>query len=180
MLKLVIPDSEEIFDERTNEFRVIKGATLQLEHSLLSISKWEATWHKPFMAKNDKSNLEIIDYIRCMTLTQNVDPEVYAILTEKNLKDVMDYIEDPMTATTFSGGKDHHAKQFVTNELIYHSMIQYGIPFECQKWHINRLMTLIRVCAAEANGGKKMSQKDLIARHKAINAANRAKYNTRG
>ena len=145
MLTITIPATEE-FDEVKGEFVYTKEQTLQLEHSLISISKWESKWCKPFLAKGDKTFEETIDYIKCMTLNKNVDDEVYRCLTSDNVAAINEYIGAPMTATTFSGN-EHGKKngEQITSELVYYWMVALNIPFECEKWHINRLLTLIRV-----------------------------------
>jgi len=146
MLTITIP-AREMFDERTQTFSTTKEQTLQLEHSLVSLSKWESKWCKPFLSKDEKTAEETIDYIKCMTITQNVDPDVYNRLTNANIKMINDYIEAPMTATTFSDNKQGGGgKEIITSELIYYWMIALTIPMECQKWHLNRLLTLVRVC----------------------------------
>ena len=179
MLKIKIPSSE-IFDERTNKFIPIKGQEIQLEHSLVSVSKWESKWKKPFLGENRKTAEETIDYIRCMTITQNVDPIVYMGLTNKNIEDVNRYIDDPMTATTFKDRTRKSSRQVVTSEIIYYWMISLEIPMECQKWHLNRLLTLIRVCDEKNQPGKKKSRKEIAAENKALNRMRRAKSGSRG
>ena len=179
MLKITIPEIEG-FNESTNEFIRIPETHLQLEHSLVSVSKWESKWCKPFLSSNAKTSEEIIDYIRCMTLTQNVDPKVYMFIPAKEINEIQDYIQAPMTATTFSNESNKPSRSIITNEVIYYWMITLGIPFECQKWHLNRLLTLIKVCSIYNGGGKKMSNKDILTRNKALNEARKAKYKTRG
>lgn len=180
MLQLVIPQREE-WNETTQEFVYTKGATLQLEHSLVSISKWESKWCKPFLSKDPKTYEETLDYIRCMTLTQNVDPSIYSRLTVDNVNDVNKYIEAPMTATTIKEQPGHgRSSEVITSELIYFWMISYQIPFECQKWHLNRLLTLIRVCSIKNTPGKKLSKRDIMSRNAALNAARRQQLNTMG
>lgn len=180
MLKISVPP-REIYLEETNEFITIKGQTLQLEHSLISLSKWESTWCKPYMSKNEKTREEIIDYVRCMTLTPNVKPEVYYCLTDDNIKQISDYIEAPMTATTFSDNKNGPgSREVITAEIIYYWMIANNIPWECQKWHLNRLITLIRVCSIKNTPAKKMSRSELMNRNAALNAARRNKLNSKG
>lgn len=182
MLEIYVPDSET-FDESTSEFHSIKGQTLQLEHSLLSISKWESKWHKPFIDNNDKTTEEILDYIKCMTLNKNVDPNLYYVLTEENVKAVNDYINDPMTATTINEvGKKRGSGngERVTSELIYYWMIALNIPVEFQKWHLNRLMMLIRVCSIKNEPGKKMSKSEILRSNKALNASRRQRLGTKG
>ena len=181
MLSIKIPEFE-LYDERTNKIETIKGRDLQLEHSLVSISKWESRWKKPFLGAVQKTRDETIDYIRCMTLTQNVDPRVYNGVSYKNIKDINAYIDDPMTATTFKKSQTQKKSSgpIITSEIIYYWMISLEIPMECQKWHLNRLLTLIRVCDEKSQPGKKMSKRDVMSQYRAINSARRSKYGTRG
>lgn len=180
MLTITIPATEE-FDEIKGEFVYSKEQTLQLEHSLISISKWESKWCKPFLTNKPKTHEETVDYIRCMTVTQNVKPEVYYSLTEENIKAVYAYINAPMTATTFSeAGSKKTNKEVTTSELIYYWMVALQIPFECQKWHLNRLITLIRICNIKNQPSKKKSTRDTLNSYAALNAARRAKLNSKG
>ena len=180
MLHINVP-GREFFNEKSQEFITIPGASLALEHSLVSISKWESKWHKPFLDSTEKTQEEVVDYIKCMTLTQNVNPDIYSILSTDNMSDINDYINDSMTATTFTESKTtSHKKEVVTSELVYYWMIALQIPFECQKWHINRLLTLIRVCNIKNQPPKKMSKNDILSRNKSLNAARKAKLHSRG
>lgn len=181
MLSITIPATEQ-FDEIRGEFVNTKEHTLQLEHSLVSISKWESKWHKSFINTKDKTNEETIDYIKCMTLNKNIPDEVYTCLTQKNVDDINRYIEDPMTATTFSDDKNSpKSREILTSELIYYYMIASGIPIdECQKWHINRLLTLIRVCNIKSQPAKKLGKKELMRRNAAINEARKKQLNSKG
>ena len=180
MLKITIP-AVEGFDERTQEFvSLSKEQTLQLEHSLVSLSKWESKWCKPFLKKEDKTIEETIDYIKCMTITQNVDPNVYNFLTNSNIKEIDDYIDAPMTATTFHRDSQKSNNEIITSELIYYWMISLNIPMECQKWHLNRLLTLIRVCNIKNTPPKKMSRSEIMSRNAALNAARRKQMNSKG
>lgn len=181
MLTIIIPENE-LFNEKTQEFVKMKEQVLQLEHSLVSISKWESKWNKPFLSKDiDKTFEETIDYIKCMTITQNVRPYVYLNLTKENIECIHKYIEAPMTATTFYGHvQNSNLKETITSELIYYWMISLNIPMECQKWHINRLLTLIRVCNIKNTPPKKMSKRDIISRNAALNEARKKKLNTKG
>lgn len=179
MLDIIVPASER-FDERKMEFVYCKEQKLTLEHSLIAVSKWESKFEKPFLS-SEKNSYEILEYIRCMTLTQNVKPEVYLNLTEENIKDIEAYISAPMTATTFKKIERKSGRnEIITAELIYYWMIAFNIPVEFQKWHLNRLLTLIEVCARKNELPKKMSKRDISAQHRAINAANRAKFHTKG
>ena len=180
MLQIVIPASE-LFDESKNEFVHMKEHTLCLEHSLVSLSKWESKWCKAFFSKEAKTYEETIDYIKCMTLTQNVKDETYLRLTKDNIEQINKYIEAPMTATYFSDDKNSKQnRETVTAELIYYWMIALNIPFECQKWHLNKLLTLIRVCNIKNQPPKKMSKRDIMSRNAHLNAARRNKLNSRG
>lgn len=179
MLKIIIPGME-YYDEKENEFVYHKDQVLQLEHSLVSISKWEAKWHKPFLSDKEKTTEEILDYVRCMTITQNVSLDTYTRLTESNLLDINSYIENSMTATTFANEKRSGGKEIITSEIIYYWMIAFNIPFECQKWHLNRLLTLIKVCNIKNNPPKKMSRNEVLNRNKALNAARKKELNTKG
>ena len=181
MLQLVIPLGPEIFDDEKQEFITPETKTLQLEHSLVSLSKWESKWCKPFFSKEEKTPEETIDYIKCMTITQNVKDEVYSYLTRDNIMQVNKYIEAPMTATTLSSkNKKKGSREIITSELIYCWMIQLNIPSEFQKWHLNRLLTLIQVCNVKNEPAKKMSDKEIFNRNRALNAARKKKLNTRG
>ena len=180
MLQITIP-STELWDERKEEFVYVKEKTLQLEHSLVSLSKWESKWNKSFLSSSDKTNEEIIDYIRCMTITQNVDPEVYTRLKNNVIKQIYDYINAPMTATVISDTKrGGGSREVITSELIYYWMIALNIPFECQKWHLNRLLTLIRVCEIKNTPPKSMNRREIMNRNAALNAARRKQFNTKG
>ena len=163
MLQITIPAVEQ-WDESKQEFVCSKAQTLQLEHSLVSLSKWESKWHKAFLTKDEKTFEETLNYIKCMTLTQNVDSETYNFLTNENFKLINQYIEDPMTATRFSEEKNSSLnKEQITAELIYYWMIALNIPLECQKWHLNRLLTLIKVCKIKNQPHKKISRKEFAS-----------------
>lgn len=185
MLKITVP-AVELWNEQLLEFMSTKKQDLTLEHSLVSISKWESKWKKPFLSdrkEDEKTREETIDYVRCMTLTQNVDPNVYTCLTNKNIEEINNYIRDPMSATWFNDKKQVGPSRIVTSELIYSWMIKFGIPMECQKWHLNRLLTLIRVCKEEAeveSGARKMSKSEILRSNAALNAARKKRLNTKG
>lgn len=181
MLQITIPAVNRAWDEAKQEFVSFKGQTLQLEHSLVSLSKWEQKWHKPFLSKEEKTLEETIDYIKCMTLTQNVKPEVYMFLTPENIEQINRYIEDPRTATTFPNEKSKTGtREVITNELIYYWMIALNIPQEYQKWHLNHLLTLIRVCNAKNAPAKKLSKEEIRRRNRELNEQRRKQLNTTG
>lgn len=181
MISITIP-AGELYDFSKEEFIVIKDHTLLLEHSLVSIAKWESKWEKPFLGDEKKTKTEIIDYIRCMTITQNVDPVVYNFITDQNIEDVSKYIEAPMTATWFSEKNTGPAinKEVVTAEIIYYWMITFNIPVEFQKWHLNRLLTLIKVCSIKNAPKEKMRKSEILSKYKALNKARKAKLHTNG
>lgn len=180
MLQITIPAIEQ-WDEKKQEFVISKEQTLSLEHSLVSLSKWESKHCKPFLGKDAKTTEEIIDYIKCMTITQNVPSEVYNNITTENIAQINRYIESPMTATWFSKeGPNKPNREQITSELVYYWMISLNIPFECQKWHLNRLLTLIRVCNVKNQPPKKRSKKEIMSRNAALNAARRKQLNTKG
>ena len=180
MLRITIP-AAELWDEAKQEFVTTKEQTLQLEHSLVSLSKWESKWNKAFLSKKEKTGEETLDYIRCMTITQNVKPETYRFLTNENIQQINDYISAPMTATYFSNEKQGGVnRETVTSELIYYWMITLNIPFECQKWHLNRLLALIKVCNIKNSPAKKMSRREIMSHNAALNAARRKQMNSRG
>lgn len=179
MLEIHVDESEQ-YNEETNEFFYTKPQTLKLEHSLVSISKWESKWHKAFLSNIEKTQEEVVDYIRCMTINQ-VDPLVYAVLSQENVDDIMNYIQDPMTATTIkelSQGKNDGT--VVTSELVYYWMVAYRIPFECEKWHFNRLITLIKLCNEKNKPPKQMSQREILNQNHMINAMRKRQLHTKG
>lgn len=181
MLQIRIKDVD-CYDERTESFVQIKGQTIQLEHSLISIAKWESKWKKPFASREGHNHEETIDYIRCMTITQNVDPELYNFITPEQIAEVNKYIDDPMTATTFAKaeGKGGGPGKAITNEEIYYYMTAFQIPWDAAKWHFNRLMTLIKICDEKNKPKKKMRKGDIARQRRSINAARRARLNSRG
>lgn len=179
MLDIIIPATES-YDEVNNEFINTKEQRIKLEHSLVSLHKWEMKWQKPFLSNEPKTTAETIDYIKCMTITQNVPDMTYRCLTMENIDRVNRYIESPMTATTFSQMNKGHKREIITAEIIYYWMIGFNIPMECQKWHLNSLLTLIRVCDEKSQKQKPMSKSAIMRQNAAINAARRKKYNTKG
>jgi len=181
MLQITIPKTE-YFDNLTQTFVDIPGATLQLEHSLVSISDWESKWKKPYLSAIQKTREEYIDYVRCMTLTKGINPLCYLNIS-RSLSDEIDaYINNSMTATWFNDKNTAKSgRRVVTSELVYCWMIALHIPFECQEWHFSRLMTLIRVCNTEGDPNqKKMSRKEVYEQQRALNVERKRKLGTRG
>ena len=179
MLQLVVPNLE-VYDDGKSEFIIKKGQILQVEHSLVSIAKWESKWNKPFLTNKAKTIEETIDYIKCMTITQNVLPYIYSQITNENVNQVSEYIALPMSATWFTNEDNIPSKEIITSEIIYYSMIAYNIPFECQKWHLNRLLTLIRVCKKKNDKPRKMSKAEIVNRNRELNNKRRQQSNSKG
>lgn len=188
MLEITIPEQHyEFYDEVKEEFLPpidIKETTIQIEHSLLSIKKWEQKWHKPFLKDGNKTYDELTDYIRCMTLTHGVDPKVYNWIPKNVIEDVVEYIKDPMTATWFREdslvGAQKNAREVITAEIIYYWMIALSIPVEFQKWHLNQLLTLIKVVNIKNQKPKKQDKRAAARERAALNKMRREKYNSKG
>ena len=179
MLVVKVPEREH-FDDATNKFLVYPAETLKLEHSLVSLSKWESKWEKPFISKGEKSPEETLDYIRCMTLN-SVSDRVYSNITTLEIDQISKYIDSPMTATTFSeNGQPDKNREMVTSELIYYWMIALSVPVEFENWHLNRLLTLIRVCNIKNTPPKKASKREILNRNRNLNAARKQQLGTTG
>ena len=178
----------ELFDEASGRIIEIPSKKLVLEHSLVSISKWESKWHKPYLPQpnmskewQQKTKEEEMDYVRCMTIGDNIDPLVYYGLTTENYKAIQNYINDPMTASSVKSKDTRPGKELITSELIYYWMTALNIPFQpCEKWHLNRLMMLIQIAAIKNQPDKKMNPKDVMRNNHSLNAARRAKHHTKG
>lgn len=183
MLKVTIPESElwyESKDGSDDHFIKVPETVLTLEHSLVSLSKWESIWHKPFLTGKQMTQEELASYMKCMTLTQNVPDEVFTsvISNLKVLNQINDYIKDSMTATTIGESNSKKNRDIITSEIIYYWMITLNIPMGCQKWHLNRLLMLIQVCSIKNAPKKKQSRSEILARQRRINSARRAKSHT--
>lgn len=174
----------EFWDEKNERFIVVdKPTDITIEHSLVSISKWEAKWKKAYLTNKQKSGEELLDYIKCMTITQNVDDKVYLALNKENIEEISEYINDSMSATVFPSGRSasaQYSRDTITSEMIYYLMASNNIPIEFQKWHLNRLLTLLKIFEVKNAPHKKMSKRELISNYASINAANKAKFHTKG
>lgn len=179
--------AREYFNESTNEFISLPGHKafqLQLEHSLISLSKWESKWKKPFLNSNSKSGLtkeEIIDYVRCMTINGGVPEDAYKFIDDNELKQILDYMGDSHTATTIYDRRSQpHRNEKITSELIYYWMIRCEIPQAYEKWHLNRLLTLIKICNIKGGPEQKMSKQSIYNQNRELNAKRRASMHSRG
>lgn len=183
-ITITVPgEQDELWDPVTNSFVTCKKQKITLEHSLVSISKWESKWHIPFLENGMTTQEQLIDYIKCMTITQNVDDEVFKIiaLSPSLLTQLTDYMANPMTATWFSeDNRPKRSREKMTSELIYYFMIAYNIPPEYQKWHLRRLLTLIRICSIKNEPPKKMSKSEVRSHNRALNAARRNRLGSKG
>lgn len=180
MLTINLPNVE-LFDEQTLKFVEKKAVTFDIEHSLVSLAAWESKWEVPFLGEETKTTEQTIDYVRCMTLTPNISSDVYEHLPNSVLKQVNDYIVLKMTATWFlQTSRGFVKKSVITAEIIYYWMISLEIPFECQYWHLNRLLTLIQVCNEKNAPPKKTAPGDLLAQRKALNEKRKAEHKTTG
>lgn len=181
MLQIVLP-KERAFDELKEEFVEFPSVILRLEHSLISIHKWESKWHISYLSSNDLTTEQQLDYIRCMSLDPNIDVSVFNRMKVEDFVKIRKYINDPMTATVVHKRKDQrpNSGQFITAELIYYWMTELGIPFECNKWHINQLLTLIEVCSIKQSPGTKMNRREAALMRAAANESRRKKMGSRG
>lgn len=181
MLEIDLPIQDVFIEEASGGiFHTIPDSKLKLEHSLVSISKWESRWEKPFLSKEKKTTEELVHYIKCMTI-HKVDPMLYDVLTDEHLNMIGEYIDAKMTATWFSENKKNKPNNdIITSEIIYYYMVALNIPFECQKWHLNRLLTLIRVCSEKQQQPKKMTKGEILARNRALNEQRKKELNTKG
>lgn len=183
MLTIIVQEEEESFDEEKSEFftSVTSSIELVLEHSLVSLSKWESEFAKPFLADEEKSDQEVMAYIGYMILTPDFSPEVLSNLSQENINEINDYINAPKTATWFASDPNgRKTGEVVTSELIYYWMIAFSIPFECQHWHLNRLFTLIRVCNIKNGKPKKQTRAEMMAQRSQLNEERRRRFGTSG
>lgn len=180
MLRITVPETE-LFDETTQSFSIVEGFVLELEHSLVSLSKWESKFQTPFLVPGKKTSQQIIDYVKAMILTPEISPDVISRLSFENLSEINDYIDSKQSATTFGSMPDQKGRsEIITSELIYYWMVTFNIPFECETWHLNRLFSLIRICNLKNGKQKKMSQSQLAQRNRELNEQRLIQLNTTG
>lgn len=180
MLKLHVI-GEELFNEETSEFQTVGDVDLDLEHSLISLSKWESKFKKPFLNSDSKTSEELLQYIEAMIITPVYPSDIVYNLSTANLKEINEYIESSESATTFGSMPETKGRgEVITSELIYYWMVAFNIPFECERWHLNRLFSLIRICNIKNSPPKKMSRREIASRNRELNKARRAELNTSG
>jgi hypothetical protein len=180
MLKIKI-EGQEIFDEKENSFQTFDDVTIELEHSLISLSKWESKYQKPFLSSENKSPEEMLGYLQVMILTPDADPDVIFRCSQANIDEIRKYIDSPQSATTFGRMPERRGPgEVITSELIYYWMVVFTIPFECQYWHLNRLFSLIRICNVKNSKPKKMSRNEIAQRNRELNSQRRKELNTTG
>lgn len=179
MLTLLLPETE-LYDEEHEEFITLESLELKLEHSLVSLSKWESIHEKPFLDATEKTDSEVNSYIHCMVFSPEVSPDIVRRFAPGDFQKIRDYIDAKMTATWFSESSRPPSRETITSELLYYWMITFQIPMECENWHLNRLLTLIRVCNVKNQPPKKMSKAELAQRNRELNAQRKAKFGTTG
>lgn len=180
MLKITVPGIE-LYDEVREEFTTADGFTLELEHSLVSLAKWESIFEKPFLSKDPKTDAEVMAYIQAMLVTPDVPADVFSRFSQGTFEQINQYIDARMSATWFSDkDKGARSREIITAELIYYWMISFQIPMECQYWHLNRLFTLIRIFNIKNAPQKKMSRSEIAARNRELNAQRKAQLGTSG
>jgi hypothetical protein len=171
----------DVYDESDEKFSTHGGIELQLEHSLVSLSKWESEFEKPFLGKSGKTTEETLAYIRYMVLTPNPPEDFLQSLSKENMEEINRYIDRKMTATWFSDQPgEPKSREVITAELVYYWMTVFNIPFACETWHINRLFTLIRICNVKQAKPQKMSRGETARRNRELNAQRRSQLGTRG
>lgn len=180
MLRIII-EGDESYDEEKNLFEKTNDQVIELEHSLVSISKWESIYKKPFLSSSDKTTEEILGYLKIMMISPNVDFDVLNRLSPQHIEAIQEYINSSQSATTFGDLPERRGPgEIITSELIYYWLVAFNIPFECQHWHLNRLFSLIRICNIKNSKPTKMSRNELAQRNRELNARRKAELNTKG
>ena len=180
MLTIII-EGDELFNDETQTFESIGDIVVDLEHSLLSLSKWESIHKKPFLGPGEKTPEEIFDYLKAMVVTPNLDPDVLHHCSQRNLNRIKEYINSSESATTFGSMPERRGPgEIITSELIYYWMVAFNIPFECERWHLNRLFALVKICNIKNSKPKKMSRHEMAQRNRELNAKRKAELGTTG
>lgn len=179
MLSITVTTLEK-FDEANSLFVEPETYDLELEHSLVSLSKWESVVEKPFLGGTEKTAEETFLYIELMNRTPKIPRGVFRELSSQNYDDINQYVNAKMTATWFAKEESKKKQEVITAEIIYYWMISMNIPFEAQHWHLNQLLTLIRVCNQKNAPPKKLGRRGLAQRNRELNAQRKAQLGTYG
>jgi hypothetical protein len=180
MLRIII-EGDELFNNETQTFEITDDVVMDLEHSLVSLSKWESKYQKPFLASGMKTSEEIFGYLKAMVLTPNVDLDALYRCSQENIDKVQEYIDSSQSATTFGTMPERRGPgEVITSELVYYWMVSFNIPFDCQYWHLNRLFSLIRICNIKNSKTKKMSRSEIAQRNRDLNNKRKAELGTSG
>lgn len=180
MLRIII-EGDELFDESTNEFSRVGDIVIDLEHSLVSLSKWESMYQKPFLSSEKRSTEEIFGYLKAMMLDADIDSNLVRRFSQKTIDQIQEYIDSSQSATTFGNMPARNGPgEVITSELIYYWIVSYNIPFEVERWHLNRLFSLIRICNLKNSKPKRMSRNEIAQRNRELNAQRRAELGTSG
>jgi hypothetical protein len=178
---LILVGEEEMFNDETQEFIQVEQFSLELEHSLASLSKWESKFEKPFLGNSPHTKKETFEYLKMMVVTENVPSEIFERLSRDNLESINEYIDSKQSATIFNEMPNRKSsREIITSELIYYWMVAFTIPFECEHWHLNRLFALIRICGIKNSKDQKMPKDKIARQYRDLNEQRKAKLNTRG
>lgn len=182
---LITLEGDEVFNEETQEFSSVGDIDLHLEHSLVSLSKWESKHEVPFLGPQEKTSEQILDYIICMIQDPLIPEDLFNRMKQNQVNQIQEYINSPQSATTFT--KDPYerpSREVITSELIYYWLAAFQISFEVETWHLNRLFALVRIAHIKSNesqkGGQKIPKHDIARRNRELNAQRRAQYDTSG
>ena len=179
MLRMIVGD--EGFNDETNEFVTVDPVVIELEHSLVSLSKWESKYEKPFLGRDEKTKEETFDYLKMMVLTEDLPDSIFEKFSQENIQEIKEYIDSKQSATIFTEiGRGRGKEEVITSELIYYWMIAFTIPFVCEHWHLNRLLTLVRICGIKSGKQKKMPKGQLAQQYRELNERRKAEMGTRG
>ena len=180
MLRLII-EGDESFDDETQTFSKVDDVVIELEHSLISLSKWESKYQVPFLSSDEKPSEQVFGYLQAMIIDPDIDPDVMYLCTQANVIEIQEYIDSPQSATTFGSMPTRRGPgEVITSELIYYWMVAFNIPFECEYWHLNRLFSLIRICNIKNSPPESVSRNELAQRYADLNAQRKAELGTRG
>jgi hypothetical protein len=179
---LTIETVTTLWDEETETFVEHIVSSIDFEHSLASMSKWESKWEQAFLGRTEKTAEQVYDYLSMMCLTPGVTREQILGLSQENFTQINEYIESQQTATKFAEQPNRRGSgEQITSDLVYYWMVAFRIPWEAQYWHLNKLLALVRICNAKQSGKtQKVPRHDTAQRNRDLNAERRKKYGTSG